>query len=159
MAVKLADTRPALTLWPEWAYAIAHLGKRVENRTWSRPSLVGQWLCIHGGQHIGGHRQSDQGAGDVAEVLSIARRAGAIGSYDRAALFHHLQMARNCEGKIVAVAKVTGFTRSSDSPWFFGPWGWELDEVRVLPDPVPIKGSQGIWLVAGPHLDAIRRQL
>lgn len=30
-----------LTLYPEWAYAVAHLGKDVENREWSRPSLKG----------------------------------------------------------------------------------------------------------------------
>ena len=32
----------ALTIWPEWAYAITHLGKDGENRTWRLfDSLIG----------------------------------------------------------------------------------------------------------------------
>lgn len=27
----------ALTLWPEWAYAVCHLGKNIENRQWVPP--------------------------------------------------------------------------------------------------------------------------
>ena len=49
----------ALTLWPEWAYAITHLGKDVENRDWERlPTwLTGRYLAIHAGAHIGGGRR------------------------------------------------------------------------------------------------------
>ena len=40
----------ALTLRPVWAYSVAHLGKRIENRTWEPPdSIRGQRIAIHAG--------------------------------------------------------------------------------------------------------------
>jgi len=40
----------ALTLWQPWSWAIAHAGKRVENRTWAPPaSVIGQRVAIHAG--------------------------------------------------------------------------------------------------------------
>ena len=40
----------AITLKHPWAFAIARLGKRVENRTWKPPNrLLGQRIAIHGG--------------------------------------------------------------------------------------------------------------
>ena len=43
----MADLR-ALTLWPEWAWAIHHLDKRVENRGWPIPA--GEWFALHAGK-------------------------------------------------------------------------------------------------------------
>jgi hypothetical protein len=45
----------AITLWPEWAWAICCLFKRVENRGW-KPSdaELGRPLLIHAGASIGG---------------------------------------------------------------------------------------------------------
>lgn len=45
----------ALTVRQPWAHAIAHLGKHVENRGWSRAraiSLIGQLIAIHAGQKV-----------------------------------------------------------------------------------------------------------
>lgn len=40
----------ALTLQPQWAHAVAHLGKRVENRSRAIPrALVGERIAIHAG--------------------------------------------------------------------------------------------------------------
>lgn len=40
----------ALTLRPHWAYAVAHLGKDIENRSWPLPAeLHGQRIAIHAG--------------------------------------------------------------------------------------------------------------
>jgi len=40
-----------LTLRHPWAFAIAHWGKRIENRTWKPPkALIGQRIAIHGGK-------------------------------------------------------------------------------------------------------------
>ena len=49
-----------------------------------------------------------------------------------------------CSG-VVAVCRYGGAVRSSDSPWFEGPFGWVLAETVVLPRPVPCGGSQGLW--------------
>lgn len=136
----------ALTLYPEWAYAIAHLGKRVENRTWKRDSMVGQMLAIHGGKNIGGAPKQDW-AYHATGMIGVAKAAGAP-MPDPITLRSLLEQGQG----IVAVARVVRFVRQlrlddPAAPWFFGPWGWMLDQVRVLPRPVPCRGSQGLWPV------------
>ena len=64
----------ALTLWPEWAWAIHHLDKRVENRTWALP--VGEWFALHAGKHLGGRPGHDAGVEAVTSVRYMATRAG-----------------------------------------------------------------------------------
>ena len=79
----------AITLWPEWAYAIRHLGKDVENRgdTSKRSYValrgyVGERIAIHAGAYIGGRpdghgplkwRSSD---GMRAMLYTASRAAG-----------------------------------------------------------------------------------
>lgn len=29
--------------------------------------------------------------------------------------------------------------------WTPGRWAWEMENVKLLPDPVPMRGSQGLW--------------
>lgn len=57
----------------------------------------------------------------------------------------------SCSG-VVAVCRYGGFvtvtqdmTADEPDPWFEGPYGWRLDGLFVLPDPVPCKGAQGLW--------------
>lgn len=38
-------------------------------------------------------------------------------------------------------------------PWACGPYCWVIDEVRVLPEPIPCRGTQGLWHV-GPSISA-----
>lgn len=45
----------AITLWPEWVWAICCLQKRVENRGWIPPaSMLGETIAIHAGKALGG---------------------------------------------------------------------------------------------------------
>ena len=45
----------AITLWPEWSWAILNLGKDVENRCWPLPpKLIGVALALHAGRNVGG---------------------------------------------------------------------------------------------------------
>ena len=63
----------ALTLWPEWAWAIVHLGKRVENRSWSIPR--GKWFALHAGKHIGGKSGAAASIEGIESLCTMARRA------------------------------------------------------------------------------------
>ena len=44
----------ALTLYPEFAWGVTALDKRVENRHVAPMRLVGKYLLIHAGKLIGG---------------------------------------------------------------------------------------------------------
>ena len=50
-------------------------------------------------------------------------------------------------GAIVAVAYVYQITPASESPWaaLAASWKWGLDRVTFLPEPIPRRGSQGLW--------------
>jgi hypothetical protein len=118
-----------LTLWRPWPILIAKGIKRIENRPWRpEPRLqAGEWFAIHAG------KKYDIDCSPLAVHLGIPpetffdERLGAASS-------------------IVAVARFAGVVTKSDDPWFFGPFGWVLDQVVPL-DPIPCKGAQGLWVV------------
>lgn len=73
----------ALTLWPEWAWAIDLpflLAKRVENRGWAPPAeLVGPaapWIALHAGKEIGGAAGAVHTVEGLSAVWSMAERSG-----------------------------------------------------------------------------------
>jgi hypothetical protein len=142
----------AITLWPEWAWAICALGKRVENREWlPGPRLiVGDRLAIHAGKHLGG-RAGEPAADEASDaVLDMYRRAtGETFPPGWPDAFEDCPRSA-----IVAVATVTGFDRNQRTGWDVpGAWHWRLGDVRVLPVPVPCRGAQGLW---APSEDVLR---
>lgn len=142
-----ADLR-ALTLTPEWAWAVCHLDKRVENRMWPAPAgIIGQRIAIHAGMK----------APDWAAVELMARCAGwsilgnAWRDFRRGdTIVNRPDRNRLTRGAIVATAIVAG-CRAVDQRdavgWEAGPWCWDLAELRVLPAPVPCGGALGLWRV------------
>lgn len=34
------------------------------------------------------------------------------------------------------------------NPWAVGPWCWCIDDVRLLPEPIPARGMQGLWPIS-----------
>jgi len=137
----------ALTLRQPWAWAIAHAGKDVENRTWgtSWRGLVG----IHAGLALDEHGSHDQRvlAARTALGLDIARH----------------WPAQEPRGAFVAVGQLVGvhlaYGGCCDSPWGQR-WAHdtarqvrhlELAEVHALPHPIEATGRQGLW-DPGAHL-------
>lgn len=122
----------AITLHRPWAYAIAHLGKDCENRSWACPLSPGSLIAIHAG------RKFDKDAADWIE------RQGYECSTDE-----------NQPMGIVALARFQGNVTALDSPWFFGPIAWKLADVVPI-NPVPCRGQQGLWRVPDDVLPAVR---
>ena len=127
----------AVTLRAPWGDAIAYLGKRVENRTWSpAPIHIGQRIAIHQGK-----RTDDDGARWIAEHFDSFDRPS---WYQRAALF-----GTDRRGVIVATAvldqvqHVEGMTVRD--VWTHGPICWPLSDVRVMRRPIQARGRQGVW--------------
>jgi hypothetical protein len=120
----------ALTLWRPWAWAIALPaslgGKRIENRTWHPPARVlGQRIAIHAGK-----------TWDAEGAEWIAHRFGL-----------RVPAAPQHPVGIIATARVVRAVERSDDPWFIGPVGWVLDDVRPLARVVSCTGHQGLWRV------------
>lgn len=135
----------AFTVMPPWAYAIAldhPEAKRTENRR-RRTSYRGP-IAIH--------------AGKTEDVDAWYGRLGRL-------LRRMLPARHGARGAIVALAELVDCHAAAAccAPWGEdepGVWHWSLDDVRVLPEPVPCRGSQATpWYVPEDVERAVRAQL
>ncbi len=133
----MSDNLRALTLWQPMAWAISDYTKRIENRPWKPwPDAIGRRLAIHAGSKY--HRPHAEQIRDAFGV-DVPRRLP--------------------QGAIVAVCTVVDYVHEDDhpnmgqraalvdDPWFSGPFGWVLGNVVKMREPVPCKGSLGLWRV------------
>ena len=167
----------AITLRPEWAYAICNLGKNIENRTWTpMRSLSGKRkIAIHAGRLIGGRESYKAFLEGIYEVANTAEKAGFT--------FHtwrekHKEKDVMCEiynsqesfclcrdnipvSSIVALAQVSEVRKYPlDTPWYIpGSWGWKLEEIITLIEPVPARGERGMWQISEREFEMICDQL
>lgn len=105
----------ALSVQQPWAYLIVHGFKPVENRTWGT-RLRGR-IGIHAGKKF-----------DADGYAWVQLHLPALGMTP-ADLPPPAAFER---GGIVGAATLAGCVTESDSPWFFGPFGF------VLEDPEPL---------------------
>lgn len=132
----------ALSIRQPWASAIVELGKRVENRTWA--TLYRGPILIHASKTM---TREDQ-----AEFAAVAQLAGVK--------FRPLQtLPLGCIiGQADIVDCIAGGSRHKtphhSSPWFFGPYGFVLENVQPLP-PRMCKGRLGFFDVAYDELTPI----
>jgi hypothetical protein len=162
--------RYALTLFPEWAWAVEHLGKDIENRPWqpAKTLAMGEWMGVHAGAFVGGSKAHSMEAMRVA-LDRVARRAErsdwsvVVEVGDLCYSYHYTRgdekRTMTCRHRsqpwqpgdlpvraIVAVARLTDVTTRSPSPWAApGDLHWKLGEVKTLPRPIPHTGRWGLW--------------
>jgi len=117
------DEIRGFTLHRPWDVTFVTMGKNIENRRWKPPAkLVGALIALHAGQHF-----------NKPDADWIARHFGRV-----------ITPAESVAGRIVAVGRLTGFVTTSNSPWFFGPYGWTFANLRAI-EPVECRGAQGLW--------------
>lgn len=124
---------PALSIRQPWAWLILNAGKDIENRSW-RTNFRGRFY-IHASQ--GCTRDEWNEARICYENLMID---GAINT-SAGAMPHRLDLDR---GGIVGIAEIVDCVDHSDSPWFFGSYGFVLANVKPLPF-TPCKGRLGFF--------------
>lgn len=116
----------ALTIKQPWLYAIMHLGKRIENRTWRPPEkALKQRIALHAAIRD-----------DIEGEEAIYKMTG-----------HPIQWHLIGRGCILATATLSGWVESSSDRWFAGPYGWIFNNIHRLTKPAYCKGSQGLWQV------------
>lgn len=138
----------AITLHRPWPYVILRCGKRVENRPWKPWAVImGQTIALHAGKGWDqrAERYLPHEFGTVEEPRLI-RQEGLVGT-------------AKVTGWIASDAQVLKTGESSSglpkpvvysllkSPYFFGPYGWVLEDVRELVSPLACRGKQGLWHV------------
>ena len=114
----------ALSIRQPWAYLIVTGHKDVENRTW-KTSLKGR-IAIHAGKNF-----DREGYEWVKSSFP----------------FIPLPLPEEFErGGIIGEATITGCVDALDSPWFFGPHGFTVENGKVV-DFIPCKGKLGFFEV------------
>lgn len=175
-----------VTLWPEWGFGFAHLGKDRENRTWPLPDgFLGKPLAIHAGAWIGGLKSPSEAVLGLEALYGMAERAGweledpciIRGVPNRGDITATIRGRRagveldesiSCRS-IVAVAIFDGnehfhagglYDDATVSPWAVGPYAWRAAEVVTLKRPVRRQaGALGLWRLTPEEQSAIAEQL
>lgn len=145
----------ALTLWRPWPAMIFHLpeaqAKRVENRSWKPPRwLIGQRIAIHAGERIDRDAMTacSMMLGQTFPAAEVTLAAGIIGTAIVASVTNGAEVEHRVFHGIVKAAEVSAADRlwhAQVARWFSGPFGWLIDDVRTLAEPIPCKGRQGLW--------------
>jgi len=126
-----------LTLWQPWASLVGR-GKHHETRSWS--TRYRGPVAIHAGLRKPVVNELPQQASKVIDSI-----------------LGHAWPSEVPLGVILAVARLTDCTRADKlktnpvdqllGDYSNGRWAWELSEIFILPEPVPFRGSQGLWNV------------
>lgn len=125
----------AISIRQPWAWAIVNAGKDIENRNWST-KFRGP-VCIHAAKGMT-NREWDEAMDFIDKAFPVplasqfGRRRSASGSDDAK------------RGGIIGVANLVDCVTSSESPWFFGPFGFVLRDVQPI-NFLPVKGSLGFF--------------
>ena len=164
----------ALTLWPEWIFAICHLGKMVENRPWCPPKdVIGERIALHAAAHIGGGAggriSTEFGLGAVGAMAAREGWASVINDKMKYMLFSNvvkkgspvemhfksdgLDLPDSCKivvrSAIVGTAIIRGVTRGDRLPWGVeGQYHWHLEDLVIFKDTISAKGKQRLWYLS-----------
>lgn len=98
----------ALSIRQPWAWLIVHGGKNIENRTWA--TKYRGPVLIHAGKKI-----------DTAAYNRLADEGIGLPPIDELET-----------GGIVGKCEIVDCVNHSTSPWFSGPWGFELRSQRPV---------------------------
>lgn len=126
----------ALSIRAPWPWFILYAGKDIENRVW-HASYKGPLLI-----HVSRWWDEAEVREDFAFAKKIAEASGV------ALPPVTLRQLREAGGSLVGRVRITGCSRASISPWFFGPWGFGLADPMPLVQPVPCRGARGFFDVS-----------
>jgi hypothetical protein len=154
----------ALTIWQPWASLIMAGAKPYEFRGWRPPrSMIGQRIVIH----AGAHKMDREDIAHMFHVLRLRNTSEDIAQLaaetclvpDKAkpilALGYRGQLPMACGlGTAVIgeprlgpeIAQEFGLERANDSDRDeHANWGWPILEIEQWPEPIPMRGRQGLW--------------
>lgn len=122
----------AISIRQPWAWLILNAGKDIENRDWS--TRVRGRVLVHASKGM----TRDEYLDALDTVHEISRRRPFPPGLTLPA-FDELE-----RGGIVGSVEIAGCVTQSQSPWFFGYYGFELRDARPLPF-IPYKGALGFF--------------
>ena len=138
----------ALSLKQPWLYAITCMDKRIENRTWKPPQqVIGQRIALHASK-----KDDPLGYSAIAKIAGIE----IDGDLPRGAIVGTVRVVGWLNDDGLGDVPTPCLGHLVDDDWFFGPIGWILDDVQLLDEPIPARGSLGLWDVPEELLPKLR---
>ena len=133
----------AITLTQPWASLVALGAKRIETRSWST-SYRGQ-LAIHAGKTFPRWARELARSKEFLNAPEVRALLEAGFQYPRGVVIATCDLY-SC----VETDKIDRFVKLTDQEESFGDYSprrfaFLLDNVRVLPEPVPASGALGLW--------------
>lgn len=132
----------ALSIRQPWASLIIKCGKGIENRCW--PTKMRGRVLVHAAKGMTRSEYEDGILFAIDAIRADPRNANAtqtITLRDFGFAFDELP-----RGGIIGSVEIVDCVRSSDSPWFMGPYGFVLRDPQPLPF-LPLKGALGFFEV------------
>lgn len=122
----------AISIRAPWWWLILHGGKDIENR---------DWLTRYRGPVLI-HASTWFNAEEVRDDFDFAKRIMAERRVSPPSVT--LRDLKDAGGALVGAAEITDCVQQSDSPWFFGRYGFVLRNARPITR-VPCKGALGFF--------------
>lgn len=119
----------ALSIRQPWAWAILEAGKDIENRDWF--TRFRGTIAVHAAKGL----TKDEHTWASMEIEDICGL--------RPPAFPMLKT----RGFIVGTVEIVGCVSRSNSPWFFGDYGFVLRNPQKLKTPIYCKGALSFWEV------------
>lgn len=119
----------AITIKQPWASLIAAGVKDIENRDW--PTKFRGIVAIHSSA-----RMSKDDMEDACDMMR-----GFVPHFSSA----RFQQDKFPTGVILGTVEIVGCVRESNSPWFVGDYGFEIQNAVRFASPIPCKGALGFW--------------
>lgn len=134
----------AISLHQPWASAIALGNKRIETRHW-KPKYRGE-IAIHAAKVL------DKDFASVERALGRLPERIPLGAIVAVANLVDVQSSEDLALSIGAIERLYGN---------YGPgrYGWILEDIRPLAEPVPALGRQSLFSITGDVLAVVRSQL
>ncbi|AZS15343.1 ASCH domain-containing protein [Paenibacillus lutimineralis] len=140
----------AITIHQPWATLIALREKKFETRSW--PTKHRGAIAIHAGKKI------DKAACEVPDIKAALARHGYTADnlptgavVAKAELLDSHTIFNTADNGIHVIHSTDArvewiYNNEKAFGWYDeGRYAWELDNVRMLPEPIPAKGQQGLW--------------
>lgn len=150
----------ALTLIQPWSQLIALGAKRIETRSWNT-SYRGP-LAIHAGKGMPAYAKEYCHARIFQEALGwqmpVSDVPARIATFPRGCVIAVCALVdcRPTENRGGCDSEVFDDYPKLDTPqerafgnFSPGRWGWILEDIIALPEPIPAKGALGLWEWAG----------
>lgn len=119
--------KQAITIRQPWAWGIVHGGKDIENRS-RRMCRAGLWYFVHAGM------QTDEAGYDNLKHRRLQGTGQALPDPPPGLRTYG----------VIGVMKLGGWVETSESPWFVGPLGIQIEAALPLPFQSG-PGSQGVF--------------